>query len=72
MDVDRLLRHNARPMLQLADFVRWRRHPLFRVLAMTDRVVVQATPTAESDAAAAVKRVAPSVRAMILPGDRRR
>ena len=85
MDVDRLLRLNARPMLQLADFVlsdpsaaedaverafvaawrqrkglkdeaafrpwlrrivlreclRWRRHPLFRVLAMTDRVVVQ-------------------------------
>ena len=109
MDVDRLLRLNARPMLQLADFVLsdpsaaedavehafvaawrqrkglkdeaafrpwlrrivlreclgWRRHPLFRILAMTDRVIVQAAPTAESDAAAAVKRVAPSVRAMI-------
>src|SRR5205823_10464158 len=109
MDVDRLLRLNARPMLQLADFVLsdasaaedavehafvtvwrhrkgpsdetafrswlrrmvlrdclgWRRHPLFRMLAMTDRVIIQATPTAESDAAAAVKRVAPLVRAMI-------
>jgi RNA polymerase sigma factor (sigma-70 family) len=109
MDVDRLLRLNARPMLQLADFVlddlstaedavehafvaawrqrkaltdetafrpwlrrmvlgeclRWLRHPMFRVLAITDRVIVQATATAESDAAAAVKRVSPSVRATI-------
>jgi len=109
MDVDRLLRLNARPMLQLADFVlddpsaaedavehacvsarrqrkglkdesafrpwlrrmvlreclRWRRHPVFRVLAPTDRVVVQAVATPESDAAAAVKRLSPSGRATI-------
>ena len=109
MDVDRLLRHNARPMLQLADFVlsdpsaaedavehafvaawrqrkglkdeavfrpwlrrivlreclRLRRHPVFRVLAITDRVVVQATASATSDAAAAVKRLSQSDRAII-------
>src|SRR5213594_303506 len=109
MDVDRLLRLNARPMLQLADFVlddpsaaedavehafvaarrqrkglrdeavfrpwlrrivlreclRLRRHPMFRVLAITDRVVVQATANATSDAAAAVKRLSPSDRAII-------
>src|SRR5205823_14251965 len=109
MDVDRLLRHNARPMLQLADFVlsdpsaaedavehafvaawrqrkglkdeaafrpwlrrivlreclRWRRHPVFRVLALTDPVVIHPAATAESDAATAVKRVPPSVRAAL-------
>src|SRR5947199_4081870 len=109
MDVDRLLRLNARPMLQRADFVlddpsaaedavehafvaarrqrkglkdeavfrpwlrrivlreclRLRRHPMFRVLAITDRVVVQATANATSDAAAAVKRLSPSDRAII-------
>src|SRR5437762_9574325 len=109
MDVDRLLRLNGRPMLQLADFVlddpsaaedaleqafvaawrqrkglkdeavfrpwlrrivlreclRLRRHPVFRVLAITDRVVVQATASATSDAAAAVKRLSQSDRAII-------
>jgi len=109
MDVERLLRLNARPMLQLADFVlgdpsaaedavehafvaawrhgkgprdetafrawlrrivlreclRWRRHPVFRVLALTDPVVIHPAATAESDAATAVKRVPPSVRAAL-------
>src|SRR5438105_8608059 len=110
MDVDRLLRVNARSMLQLADFVvddpgaaedavqqafaaawrqrnvvsdetafrpwlrrmvlreclRWRRHPMFRVLALTDRVVVQSASTAESGVEAAPKHLSPSVRATVV------
>ncbi|TMD19368.1 MAG: hypothetical protein E6I99_15350 [Chloroflexi bacterium] len=109
MDVDRLLRMNARSMLQLADFVLdnpgaaedaveqafaaawrqrkvvrdetafrpwlrrmvlreclgWRRHPMFRLLALTDRVVVQSASTAESGVAAALKHLSPSVRATV-------
>src|SRR5207237_8033767 len=109
MDVDRLLRMNARSMLQLADFVLdnpgaaeeavqqafvaawrqrkvvsdetafrpwlrrmvlreclgWQLHPMFRLLALTDRVVVQSASTAESGVAAALKHLSPSVRATV-------
>ena len=52
----------------LRECLRWRRHPMFRVLALRDRVIAQADPeaTTQRDAATDVLRLSPRARAVAL------
>lgn len=51
----------------LRECLRWRRHPMFRALALTDRLVARQAPdaTVHVDISSAVKRLTPKLRAVI-------